>query len=97
MSIGCVLSYKVGACNMINAVPKIHANANSHRNKRSNTKATYFQSSCKSILVEEEKRKKKPNEMKIKMKHTSSRHLHQTTYLHLENRERERKKKTVEN
>lgn len=49
MSIGCVLSYKLGACNMIAAVPKTQANAKSHRNKRSRTMATYFQSSstCK--------------------------------------------------
>lgn len=45
ISIGCVVSYKLGACSIINAVPNIQANANSQRNKRSNTIATYFQSS----------------------------------------------------
>lgn len=63
MSIGCVSSYKLGACSMINAVPKIHANANSHRNKRSNTMATYFQSS--STWKREKKKRKRGHKMKM--------------------------------
>lgn len=62
MSIGCVVSYKLGACNMIAAVPKTQANAKSHRNKRSRTMATYFQSSstCEK-KIEGHKRKRKKN------------------------------------
>lgn len=45
ISIGCVVSYKLGACKIIIAEPNIQANANIHRNKRSSTIATYFQSS----------------------------------------------------
>lgn len=45
MSIGTRVSYSVGACNMIPAVPTITAIVKSHKNKRSNTIATYFQSS----------------------------------------------------
>lgn len=45
MSIGCDWSYKLGACNIISAVPTTQAIAKIQRNKRSNTMATYFQSS----------------------------------------------------
>lgn len=45
MSIGTRVSYNVGACSMIPAVPTITAIVNSHKNNRSNTIATYFQSS----------------------------------------------------
>lgn len=45
MSMGWVVSYKLGAWHMIMAEPKTQANANIHRNNRSNTMATYFQSS----------------------------------------------------
>lgn len=49
MSIGTRVSYKVGAWSMIPAVPTTTAIVNNHKNKRSNTIATYFQSSftCK--------------------------------------------------
>lgn len=45
ISIGTRVSYNVGACNMIPAVPTMTAIVNNHKNKRSNTIATYFQSS----------------------------------------------------
>lgn len=45
ISIGCDWSYKLGACNIISAVPTTQAIAKIHRNIRSNTMATYFQSS----------------------------------------------------
>lgn len=45
ISIGCVVSYKLGACKIIKHVPTTQAIANIHKNKRSNTIATYFQSS----------------------------------------------------
>lgn len=45
MSIGTRVSYNVGACNMMLAVPTMTAIVNNHKNKRSNTIATYFQSS----------------------------------------------------
>lgn len=45
MSIGTLVSYNVGACKMIPAVPTTTAIVNSHKNKRSKTIATYFQSS----------------------------------------------------
>lgn len=45
MSIGCDWSYRLGACNIISAVPTTQAIAKIQRNKRSNTMATYFQSS----------------------------------------------------
>lgn len=49
MSIGTRVSYNVGACNIMPAVPTTTAIVNNHKNKRSNTIATYFQSSftCK--------------------------------------------------
>ena len=48
-SIGVRSSYKLGACKIIPAVPTHTANVNIHRNNRSSTMATYFQSSftCK--------------------------------------------------
>lgn len=45
LSIGTRVSYKVGACSMIPAVPAKTANVNIHKKSRSNTIATYFQSS----------------------------------------------------
>lgn len=45
MSIGTLVSYKVGACRMIPAVPNTTAIVNNHRKSRSNTMATNFQSS----------------------------------------------------
>lgn len=45
ISIGTRVSYNVGACNIIPAVPTTTAIVNNHKNKRSNTIATYFQSS----------------------------------------------------
>lgn len=45
ISIGTRVSYKVGACNMMPAVPTMTAIVNNHRNRRSKTIATYFQSS----------------------------------------------------
>lgn len=45
MSIGSVVSYNDGACKIIKHVPTTQAMANIHKNKRSNTNATYFQSS----------------------------------------------------
>lgn len=52
ISIGTRVSYSVGACKIIPAVPTTTAIVNSHKNKRSNTMATYFQSSftCKNII-----------------------------------------------
>jgi len=53
ISIGCDLSYKLGACNIISAVPTTQAIAKIQRNIRSNTMATYFQSSstCRKIYA----------------------------------------------
>lgn len=45
LSIGILSSYSVGACSMIPAVPAKTANVNIHKKSRSNTIATYFQSS----------------------------------------------------
>lgn len=45
MSIGILESYKVGACNIIPAVPTTTAIVKIHKNKRSSTIATNFQSS----------------------------------------------------
>lgn len=45
MSMGTRVSYSVGACNIMPAVPTTTAIVNIHRNNRSNTIATYFQSS----------------------------------------------------
>lgn len=45
MSMGTRVSYKVGACSIMPAVPTMTAIVNNHKNKRSNTIATYFQSS----------------------------------------------------
>lgn len=50
ISIGTRLSYKVGACRIIPAVPKTTAIVNIHKNNRSNTIATYFQSSFTLVL-----------------------------------------------
>lgn len=49
ISMGCVVSYKLGAWNRISPDPTIHVIVNIHRNSRSSTIATYFQSSstCK--------------------------------------------------
>lgn len=45
MSIGWAVSYKLGASRIIKAVPRIQAIVKIQRNSRSNTMATYFQSS----------------------------------------------------
>lgn len=45
LSIGILSSYNVGAWRIIPAVPTNTANVNIHKNRRSNTIATYFQSS----------------------------------------------------
>lgn len=45
LSIGIRSSYSVGACRMMPAVPANTANVNIHKNSRSRTIATYFQSS----------------------------------------------------
>lgn len=42
---GLELSYKAGACRIIPKVPTIQAVVKIHRNRRSSTNATYFQSS----------------------------------------------------
>lgn len=44
-SMGMRSSYNVGACKIMPAVPTSTASVNIHRNRRSNTIATYFQSS----------------------------------------------------
>lgn len=44
-SIGILESYNVGACKIMPAVPTTTAIVKSHKNKRSSTIATYFQSS----------------------------------------------------
>lgn len=45
VSIGTLVSYNVGAWRMMPAVPTTTAIVNIHKNKRSKTIATYFQSS----------------------------------------------------
>ena len=45
MSIGILESYNVGACKIMPAVPTTTAIVKIHKNKRSSTIATYFQSS----------------------------------------------------
>lgn len=45
ISMGTLVSYKVGARKMIPAVPNTTAIVNNHKNRRSNTMATNFQSS----------------------------------------------------
>lgn len=49
-SIGIRESYNVGACKMMPAVPTTTAIVKSHKNKRSSTMATYFQSSFTAII-----------------------------------------------
>lgn len=53
ISIGTRVSYNVGACKIIPAVPTTTAIVNNHKNKRSSTIATYFQSSftCRKGLL----------------------------------------------
>lgn len=53
ISIGTRWSYNVGACKIIPAVPTTTAIVNNHKNKRSSTIATYFQSSftCFEVFV----------------------------------------------
>ena len=44
-SMGTLVSYRVGACRMMPAVPNTTAIVNNHKNRRSSTIATNFQSS----------------------------------------------------
>lgn len=45
ISIGTLVSYRVGACKIIPAVPTTTAIVNNHKKRRSSTMATNFQSS----------------------------------------------------
>ena len=60
VGLGCLVSYRIGACRIMPILPTTHAVVKIQRNNRSSTMATYFQSSftCKKarlLLSEREK------------------------------------------